>query len=299
MIKNGLTVRFTEVGKIKIGGKGESRKSKDGKDYQLPIRYEHFVVTTTEKGKDGNFVPDMELMKKLGPEPKEIKIRLLFDSIDMNFWTSFQMYAGKKCVCRGDGVDAVRWTKEGAEQHIKCNPHECEFLQSEKCKVSGILSCHIPESMEAGGVYRFRTHSWYSVSGILAALQYISENTNGVLQGLPLKLKFLKKSTQDHGNVNIVTVVLDGVEMMKMRELAKLEYENRMQLGISMKQIEDQARAIGFMDDKDDPEDVETEFYPPVVEAKPEPGASAEDVKEKLENKDTKPEPKNEQGALL
>ena len=65
-IKNGLSVRFAEVGKIKVGGKGETRKSKEGKDYQLPVKYDHFVVTTTEKGKDGNFVIDSEIMSKLG-----------------------------------------------------------------------------------------------------------------------------------------------------------------------------------------------------------------------------------------
>jgi hypothetical protein len=173
-----------------------------------------------------------------------------------------------------------------------------------KCKPGGILSCQIPDSMEAGGVYRFRTHSWYSVSGILAALQYISENTNGILQGLPLKLKFLKKSTQDHGNVNIVTVVLDGLEMMAMREKAFIEYEDRKRLGINMKMLEDQARSIGFLDDKDDPEDVEQEFYPPVIEAEPEkqPGTSAEDVKVKMDEKAgkaAKPDTQDVQGALL
>lgn len=311
-IKNGLLVRFIEVGKIKIGGKGETRPTKDGKgSFQLPVRYEHFVVTTTEKGPDGNFKIDERVMKALGPEPKEIPIRLPFDSIDMNFFTSFQYYAGNKCICRGDGENATRWTKEGVEQHVKCIPDKCEYLQPDakgatRCKPSGILSCHIPVSMEAGAVYRFRTHSWNSVSGILAALRYISENTNGILQGLPLKMKFLKKSTQEHGNVSIVTVVLDGIEMMTMREKAYIEFENRKRLGINMKLLEDRARAVGFLDDHDDPEDVAREFYAvcdtetgEIAESE-QPGASAEDVKAKLENKEQKPGPQEgTQGSLI
>ena len=63
-IKNGLTPRFAEVGKIKIGGKGETRKDKNGKDYQLPVRYDHFVVTTTEKGKTERNWRVTEKMKK-------------------------------------------------------------------------------------------------------------------------------------------------------------------------------------------------------------------------------------------
>jgi len=306
-IKNGLMVRFTEVGKIKIGGKGKWVKTKNGKDMQEIVKFNHFVVTTTEKGQDGNFVIDQKIMKTLGPEPKEIAIRLPFDSIEMNFFTSFQYYAGKKCACRGDGKNATRWTKEGVEQSVKCNPDKCEFMVPDvkgntKCKPSGILSCHIPASMEAGAVYRFRTHSWHSVSGILAALKYISDNTNGILQGLPLKMKFLKKATAEHGNVNIVTVVLDGIEMMAMRDAALLEYENRKSLGINMKTLENQAKAVGFLDDHDDPEDVQTEFYTVDTEPEPkDPGVSADDVKEKIEAKaeKAKPEVKEGQGSLL
>lgn len=300
MIKNGLTKRFAEIGKIKIGGKGETRKSKDGKEYQLPVRFEHFVVTTTEKGKDGNFIIDNEIMKQLGQEPKEIPIRLPFDSIDMNFFTSFQYYHGKKCLCHGDGIDAVRITKDGTEKKIKCDPSTCEFLQEEKCKPSGILSCHVPFSMDVGGIYRFRTHSWNTVSSILAALEYIKDNTRGILQGLPLKLKFLKKATQEHGNVNIVTIVLDGIEMMKMRQLALEEFENRVKLGVDMKLLENQARDAGFEIDTDDPADVEAEYYLPTVENTDDIiGVTAEDAAEKLKEEPKKQPPEIKQGELL
>lgn len=300
-IKNGLSPRFAEVGKIKIGGKGETRKSKEGKDYQLPVKYDHFIVTTTEKGKDGNFVIDKEIMSKLGNEPKEIPIRLPFDSIDMNFFTSFQYYHGNKCVCRGDGEHAARIGQDGTEKTIKCNPQECEYLKAEKCKVSGILSCHIPHSMQVGGVYRFRTHSWNSVSNILASLEYISENTKGILQGLPLKLIFLKKSTQEHGNVNVVTIVLDGMEMMKARDLAWLEFENRTKLGLDMKLLENKARDAGFNTDTDDPEDVQNEWYNEhqIIDAKTVPvGVSADDAAEKLKA-DKKEKPEDKQESLL
>lgn len=297
-IKNGLNPRFAEIGKIKIGGKGETRKAKDGKDYQLPVRYNHFVVTTTEKGKDGNFVIDSGLMEKLGPEPKEIPIRLPFDSIDMNFYTSFQYYHGNKCVCRGDGEKACRITSDGSEKQVDCVPVDCEFLKSEKCKVSGILSCHLPMTLQVGAVHRFRTHSWNTVSNILASLEYIKENTKGILQGLPLKLVFLKKATQEHGNVPTVTIVLDGIEMMKMRELAWQEFENRTQLGLDMKMLEDKAKQAGFLDETDDPEDVQSEFYPPTVIID-DKGVSSNDVLNKLTDKKNETVVTDKQGDLL
>jgi Recombination directionality factor-like len=313
MIKNGISIRFTEVGKIKIGGKGEKRPTKDGKgSWQLPVRFNHFVVTTTEKGQDGNFLPDKTVMEKLGNTPKEIEIRLPFDSIDMNFWTSFRYYAGKKCVCHGDGEQATRLIKD-VEQPIECNPRKCEYLQPDekgatKCKPTGILSCYIPASMHTG-IYRFRTHSWNSVSGILAALHDIKITTGGILRHrIPLKLKFIKKNTEEHGDVPVVTIVLNA-ETTQARNEARLEYKERMELGMDMKRIEAEAKALGFQQDLDDPEDVEAEYYGecdrPQIEVMSEPekpGASADDVKKKLDEKVDKPEPKQAeegQGSLI
>lgn len=303
-IKSGIKPRFAEVGKIKTGGKGETRPTKDGKStYQLPVKYDYFVVTTTEKGKDGNFIIDKEIMSKLGDQPKEIPIRLPFDSIDMNFFTSFQYYHGNKCVCMGDGEKVTRIGSDGNEKNINCEPDLCEYLKDGKCKVSGILSCHIPLTMQVGAVHRFRTHSWNSVSNILASLEYIKENTKGILQGLPLKLVFLKKATAEHGNVNVVTIVLDGIEMMKAREYAWLEFENRTKLGFDMKQLEDKARHDGFLEPTDDDEDIQKEWYNedlPIVNAETvKIGTTADDAVEKMKAIKPESEKSDKQGDLL
>ena len=282
MIKN-LNPRLAEVGKIKIGMKGAEKTSGKGNKFRLPVKLDHFLVTTTDKGPDGNFIHDKCVMEALGASPTEIPIRLLFDDIDMNFFTSYQYYHGRKCLCRGDGESAERVHQAGKPKEeiktIKCDFEKCEFAVKGKCKVSGILSCSLPDSEYLGGVYRFRTHGWNSVSGILAALQFFQNNTNGVLQGLPLKLKFMKKSTEEHGNVPMVTVVLDGVEMMKMRQLAVTEAQNRRRLGVDIKQIEIAAVQTGFMEDTDDPADIQAEFY---HEDEPDPGTGAEDLEAAL-----------------
>lgn len=263
MIKKGLSERLAEIGKIKIGGKGETRKSKKGTDYQLPVKFNHFVITTTEKGVDGNFIPDAPVMKRIGDKPKELSICFAFDDIDMNFFTEFQMYSGKKRICHGDGETATRTDKDGNHGQVACNTDTCKFLNSEpaQCKPTGILSCYLSDSMEVGGIYRFRTHSWNTVSAILGALKIFSNETGGVLQGLPFKLKFLKKATPDHGNVNIITIVMDGVELNEMRQLALTERGNRSKFGVNMKQLEMDALSSGYNIHTDDPADVENEFY--------------------------------------
>lgn len=286
-IKRGLKPRLAEVGKIKIGGKGDVRKKTGGNGtYQLPIRYEHFVITSTEKDlKTGNFVPDKDLMDKLGGEPKEIPIVFLFDDIDMNFNTSFAMYQGAKCVCRGDGEFAERLflqagkpdpfqiaddgpqkVQKDERRKIVCDPENCPMMKPDskgqtRCKPSGILSCLIPVSMNIGGVYRFRTHSWNTISNILASLDLIKTITGGVLVGLPMKLQFLKKSTEDHGNVNVVNVSFDGQTQQEMRQLAFQEMKNREDHKINILQIEQHARDTGFLKETDDPADIEAEFY--------------------------------------
>lgn len=298
-IKRGLKPRLAEVGKIKIGGKGEVRKKTGGNGtYQLPVRFDHFKITTTEKDpKTGNFILDDDLMNKLGNEPKEIPIVFLFDDIDMNFNTSFSMYQGAKCVCRGDGEIAERLflqpgkpdpfefadegpktAKKDERRKIVCDPEKCPMMKPDskgvtRCKPSGVLSCLIPVSMNIGGVYRFRTHSWNTISNILASLDLVKTITGGVLVGLPMKLQFLKKSTEDHGNVNVVNVSFDGETQQEMRQLAFQEIKNREDHKVNILQIEQHAKDTGFLRDTDDPADIEAEFY------------SAEDEPEKEEVK--------------
>ena len=56
-----LSGALPERGHIKIGGKGETRQGKSG-SYQLPVKYDHFVITTMVRDKSGNFERDTDLM---------------------------------------------------------------------------------------------------------------------------------------------------------------------------------------------------------------------------------------------
>lgn len=301
-IKSGLAMSISEVGKIKIGGKGEERTSTkpDKKKYRLAVRFGHFKVTTTERGEDGNFLPDEAVMTALGNKPKELAIRFPFDDIHMNFQTSYQYYDSKSQVCQGDGIRAERKDKSGNVTEMKCDLEACEFMKSGKCKPSGRMSCYLPDSPHRGGIYRFRTHGWNSVGGILAALEDYFKYTDGVLQGLPFKLVFTKKATEKYGNVPVVALVLDGVELNQMRDLASTERRARIEFGRDTKIIEQNAVSAGIMEDTDKEEDVAEEFYGEAeIEDGDEPdeaaGASSEDVQAVMDEKDEeKAEPSEE-----
>ena len=287
MIKRGIKPTFIEVGKIKIGGKGQLTTSKTGKSFRPPMKYGHFVIMTTEKDKDGNYIPDKKIMAAIGEKPKELKIQFLFDDPDINFFTSFQFYDGHRCQCRGDGQDATWFgTKDKPEKRpIPCDPDKCSHRTENRCKVSGILSCQLLDSTEAMAIYRFRTHSWNTVSGIMAALDAIinhPRNPKHVLAGVPLKMKLIQKSTEEHGNVPVVTIVIDCESVDQVQTLLASEYNQRIAYGVDIKQIESRAISEGILVDTDDPADVEDEFYPP-NDDKPMHGVDADEVSKRLD----------------
>ena len=296
MIKRGLHKTLAEVGKIKTGYRGEARQSAGGKTFAPPKKLDHFIITTTERGADGNLKQNDALMATLGDKPRELKIRLPFDSIDKNFFTQFQAYDGGRRVCSGDGIEADRRgevsisgpadkpslvVKGEAPARVPCDPDTCPILAAGKCKVSGILSCFLPQSGDLGGVYKFRTHSWNAVSSILAALEFFAANTGGILQGMPLKLVLVKKTTEDHGTITYATVVLDGEEIHGLRRLAIEERDSRKMLGYDIAATEAAAEAEGFFEDHDDEGEVEAEFY--VEDAPAGKGTGAVDLRDRLE----------------
>lgn len=297
MIK-GLKPRLLEVGKIKIGGRGAKTKTQGGKDYNPPVKYKSFMVTTTERGQE-NLLPDTETMKALGEKPTSIEISFPFDDIDMNFHTAYQYYKDGLMFCKGDGEQAEREGKPFA-----CKGGDCpEFVAKNQCKVSGIMSCHIDASPHIDGIYRFRTHGWNSVTGILAALIRYQKEAGGILQGLPFKLIFISKSTRK-GNVPAVTVE-SGVKIADFRELAIKEKRARLELDINIKEVEKEAKIGGFLDsiEMDDQGEIQEEFYPENHEdipeeapppEKPAPGATSEELTDKMKagKPPVKPDPK-------
>jgi len=283
MIK-GLPLRLCEIGKIKIGGKGKLVKSKSGKEFRVPAKYDYFVVTTMEKDKDDNFIPDKSIMEKIGEKPRELKVRLLFDDIDLNFQTSYACYKGKKCFCHGDGETATRTAEKNENEKIQvpCDPTTCPYMIDGHCKVSGILSCLLPESGTLGGVHKFRTHSYNSIMNILGSLSFLQMASGGILMNLPLKLIMVDKQTEEHGTVKTVNLVFDG-DVNLLTKAVSFESRRRNIGRIDVAQIEHQGRASGILDDTDDPEDVSDEFYTADEQVTETAGTTAEKVSEKIQ----------------
>lgn len=238
-----LKPRQAEAGKIKIGHLGEERQKESGKGtFQLPVKLDHFLITTTERGDDGNFELDEELMAQL-PKDKDGKIRRLpilvsSDIIEEVFPTTLACYQGKNLYCRGDGQSAKKFelrkeTRNGETVTVKTGKSKavtcpCSLLKdltddgdveirqaavNEKglvCKPHGTLWATIVagEHTQIGARHSFRTTSWDSIKSIKAGLEEI-QNLVGTLVGPLITMHIRPRNVRPKGSTrsNVVYIV--------------------------------------------------------------------------------------------
>lgn len=225
MAIHGLKPHLAEIGKIKIGA---SRKGKDGKGKQ-PIKYDHFVVTTTARGEDG-FEVDEEIHEHVGARPTKLDVVLPYEDPERNLLTSLACYDGSFCFCRGDGLSAT-WFNRSANDvenrevdHCPCVlfPYDIDpsrprvqhpstrSPQPEKgfaCKTNGILRVILVEKtmtdghlrvrpFEIGGVHVFRTTSKNSIQQLQASMTQV-KTIVGRLSYIPLVLAVRPRQVRD------------------------------------------------------------------------------------------------------
>ncbi len=244
-----LTPRSSEVGKIKCGGtEPKKRQTKDGeREWQLPQKYDHFVVTTTVRdSKTQNFLRDDALMSKLPKDDdkqcREVPIVLDSDMIDEVFPTSLACYTGKLLYCRGDGSGkdaATRYEikggrRTGVSKTVDCT---CSYLtdptrEGPVCKPHGTLWCTIVAGDETriGGKHAFRTTSWNSIRAIKSGLEQIQKMV-GTIVGIPLWLVIRPHLTQTRDGrtqkIYVVHIELRTKDLMSLQRHAIETAKNR------------------------------------------------------------------------
>jgi len=265
MIKN-LVPGLKEIGKIKIGRKGEMRKSKQGNEYRPPEKFNHFEVVTLYKDEIGDFIPDATIMGLIGDGAKELEISLLYNDPSLNFYTGYAEYKGGKRLCHGDGETAI----DPTGKKIKCDINTCQKYANKKCKLNGVLSVILKASPQLGGVYKFRTTSINSVRSIMSSMFFIQSLTGGVLANIPLKMTIAPMSVNPVGSataqtIYVVNLIYPGnVDDLRKQTLQLMTEQAGMHS--KMIELEAQARAaISAPETKEEIQDVESEFYPDTV----------------------------------
>lgn len=258
----GLVPMMKEIGKIKIGSKGEAKTSQKGTQYRPPVKFDHFEIVSVMRDEHGNLISD-PVMKELGENPKELEIYLLYNDETLNFTTRYNEYKGGKCQCSGDGVKAH--ILNGDE--IECNPEACKVFKEKRCKPNGILSVILTKSPRLGGVYKFRTTSYNSIRSILSSLFFIKSLTGGVLAMIPLKLTVSPMTVQPKDSATTQTIYVVNVEfagtvqqlLEKTVEVSKYQSMMRGQI----RELETKARiALTAPETEEEIKEIEAEWYP-------------------------------------
>lgn len=306
-IKN-LVPRLPERGKIKIGMLGEEKKSSNGNYFRMPQKLDHFIITHTDRGPDGNFLRDNGAHEALGDKPTELPVRLLYDDPDLNFPTRYAAYKGRTLWCSGDGETADRLSDDGKSRtQVKCTCERADpaYTGPDKCKMNGALSVllDLPDRAGVGGVWSFRTTSYNSIVSIMSSLQFLRAMTAGPLAGIPMRMRVqAKEGTTPDGKkqtVHFVSIEYPGSEEDLIERGQKVAL-HRATAKMSIEHIEDQARQALRLTSPDvvlagdENENIVDEFYPEQVEDIPprptrgqQPDASPEPVESKAEPVDT------------
>ncbi len=254
MIKN-FVPRCAEIGGIRIGIKGDKTTSSG---FRLPEKLDHFIVTTPNKDKAGNFIID-DVMSLLPENPRKLNIMLLYDDETMNFSTQFREIKGGRIVCSGDGEKAY---DRRAGQEIICNIDTCPKYLDNKCKLNGILSVILLDKPTIGGVYRFRTTGWNSVQSIMTSMLLIKTMTRGLLAMIPLTLTLTPKIVTPKGaekshTIYFVNIEYHGTNLLeKVLEVSK----HRMLMQSEIMKLENQSLLLA-PESEEELKDIQEEFY--------------------------------------
>ena len=239
MCISNITPRLAEIGKIKIGRKGET-KTKTG--FLLPEKWDHFEIATLVKDEEGRLEIDEEMTARIGKNCKALDVELCYDSPVMNMPNFYALLSEGKVMCRGNGVVATKTKEDESKEEIVCNPKECQAYKNKKCKLHGRLSVILSASNRLGGVYVFRTSGFNSIRNIMSSMGFLRGITGGVLGGIPLRLALLPMTVKPQGvtrNVKIYAVNLEYTgSPSELKRAAVEEIQRRMQLGVDMVQAE-------------------------------------------------------------
>ena len=251
-----------EIGAIKIGGMGKSKKGA-----AMPVKHDHFTIMTKHKDKDGNAIVDDAAMAIFGDNPKVLDIALPSDDPTVCLQTEYAKYAGRKRVCHGDGEVAT--DKDGNTK--VCDTETCPDYRAKECKLNGMLSVFLPTVGRFGGVYKFRTTSFYSVNEMMDFLLNMYAKTDGILTDIPLKLTVTPRSVNPVGSataqtVFIVNILYDGTEQQMMNGYIDVSTE-KLRVRQQLKQISEMSVDAIIVDESEEEQAaINAEYYPKTVD---------------------------------
>lgn len=247
-----LRPRICELGKIKIGGKGEARQARDGGTYRLPVKYDHFIITTMNRDKDDGLLQDVELMASLKEfadadgKLRTLPVAVLSNEIEDVIECNWMWYVGQKMAGKSDGEEATlfydpkssQWLKEPVTVAWDPDWAEPDSKGNRIWKLHTTLNVVLATTQgRFGGVYKFRTTSRITADQLYGSLLQLKALTGGILRGMPLNLVVRPQKVSPQGKATVVYVVhveLRGPNLQAIQDMAveraKYELANAQQL---------------------------------------------------------------------
>lgn len=270
-----LTPSFARIGYIKIGDKGGKSGS--------PRKFDHFEIRTIHKDSEGNLLPDLLMMERLGERPTSLKIRLPFNDLDMVFNSTLAYYRGRNRFCWGDGETAQRLSTVNDGSRAQFGPAQpygpcgetCADFRERRCKPLGVLQVILEDQQQIGGAYVFKTTSWNSIRNILTSLTAIKAQAGGHLAWIPLTMKLVPQTVQpmDGTAANtayIVQIAFDGNPQQLLSTVREM-FAMRAPLIQEIRELEAGLKALpAAVEGPEEAADTQEEFYPELAEAGPE-----------------------------
>ena len=262
-----LAPGLVERGKIKIGEKGKMVTSSRGASFQPPQKLDHFIITTTLRGQDGNFLRDDAAHADLGDAPTRIPVRLLYDDVELNYQSRFVAYDGRTLIRSCDG-EICEMRKPGTvSTECPCVCAGKEPFAEGVCKPYSVLSVILDSSAVLGGVWKFRSTSYNTARGLLASMLLIQRVSGGLLAGIPLDLVVGPKQVTNPRDGKQQTIYVVSLEYRGSADaLQQCGYQlalNNASRRAQIEHVESRARAMLTAPDVElDDDETVPEFFP-------------------------------------
>lgn len=235
-----LPRRPQELGRIKIGGLGALKRGSGGNDFRLPMKYDHFVVTTNHRGNDGNFARDTDIHERIGAKPLQLDGVLMFETPEENFHAEMVQYAGRTQVISCDGEEFTDLRSGNCGPCPRAEGGECPKAgKPPKCKPYGRLHLQLWASPNTLGFHVFRTTSWESTRNIQSALKELHERFGSLYQAPVRLVLYPSEDNYDDGKTSTSHKV-GLVLAMSLEEAGK----HMVAAGRALKSARDQLRLV-------------------------------------------------------
>lgn len=194
-----LGLRLPEIGRVKLGQKGEEKiGKKSGKKYREPEKLDYFKIVKLERGSDNNFEIDTRAHEIYGDKPKCLQVRPISGRLEENIQAGFNLYstAGVR-LCFGDGQTGNQIDAQTGEVITRQCP--CAEYEALRCKKYAKTSFFLDKVGGLGGVHTMTIRGRITVPALVGSLKYLSsvcEDAEKSIAGVGLELRLNEVMTK-------------------------------------------------------------------------------------------------------